>query len=73
VVQEIKELGSELEIAATVFLEGEVFEQRDVPIVAAGAAHTVMRFVAPGPRSWHGENRSIEPIFQDTVKVRRKN
>jgi len=42
VVPNIEELRAELEIGAAFFIDKEVLEQRNVPVVATGTAHTVM-------------------------------
>src|SRR5579859_185859 len=49
VVPNVEVFGAELEKGAVLFVEEEVFEKRDIPIVAARAANTVMRFATPGP------------------------
>ena len=49
VVPNVEEFRAELETGAVLFVEEEIFEKRDIPIIAARAANTVMRFVTPGP------------------------
>lgn len=67
-VPEIEELSSELESGTAFFIYENVLEQRDVPIVATGSAHTVMQFVAPSSRGWRGKNGSVEP-FIDGMRI----
>jgi len=63
VVPNVEEFGAELQPRTALFVEEEVFEKREIPIVAAGAANAVMRFVTPGPWGWHGIDRSVEPLL----------
>src|SRR5215469_3069504 len=67
-VPKVKELRAELEIGSSLPAEDEVLEQRYIPIVATGAADTIMRFIAPSPRGWHRKDRSIEPLF-DRMRI----
>jgi hypothetical protein len=56
VVPNVEEFRSKLE---TGVVEEEVFEKRDIPIVAARAANTGMRFVLPGSWGWHGKDGRV--------------
>src|ERR1017187_6725320 len=62
VVPNVEEFRAELETGAVLFVAEEVFEKRDIPIVAARAANTVMRFVTPGPWGWHGKDGRVKPL-----------
>ena len=66
-VPNVEELRTELEIGTALFVEYEVLEEREVPVVAAGAAHSIVWFVAPGSRGRHGDSFSVaETRNQDT-------
>jgi hypothetical protein len=62
VVPNVEEFRAELETGPVLFVEQEVFEKRDIPIVAARAANTVMRLVTPGPWGWHGKDGCVKPL-----------
>ena len=68
VVPDVKKLCTELKVRAALFAEEEVLEKGNIPVVAAGAAHTIVPFVAPGPWRWHAKDRSVKP-FLNRVRV----
>ena len=68
VVPNVEELRAELEIGTALFVEYEVLEERNIPVVPAGATNGIVWFVAPGSRGRHGEDRSIEPLL-DGVRI----
>src|SRR5439155_2994972 len=59
VVQEVEELGPELQPALSA--DAHVLEYRDVPVREPGGPQDVAARVAERPRRWSGEGRGIEP------------
>src|SRR5262249_38378614 len=65
-VEEVEELGAELELALLV--ERESFEQREIPVVDAGTGHDVASGGAPAEaRGWH-EGIGAEPVVDRTIR-----
>ena len=63
VVPDVKKLCTELKVRSALFAEEEVLEEGNIPVVAARAAHTIMRCVSPGAWRWHAKNGSIKPFL----------
>src|SRR5579883_1645545 len=62
VIERVVRFKTQLEFALVLFAEDEAFEQRNVPVVAAGSAHHAAPQIAPCSESRCPEGAGIEPL-----------
>ena len=61
VVPGVEALGTELDAAAAIFVQGEFFKQWKIPVVAARPAKSVKAEIAPGSRGRSSKRGSVKP------------